>query len=287
MPRKPKKDESLPGPSVAAFTAAMRAIREERGVSVADAAAATRGVSATRLAAIEDGRREPDFVLIMRLARTLGVKSSEFVRRGEILDPAIPLANDVILAALGRAELHKGNDKPGVLYGLLVEHLGLPKGSVTSRRLRPRLRELVIAGDVEEFRRRGYDLLTLTRKGKCRLRAAEPVSLPESPQHRRWREGRTVAAERIGEFRDELRSALDDAAALLADEDAPSDAWYALAGRVEKACKRVGSATHCLREWAEPGDDAADAEEPRIAGRRNYRLWDDASESGKAGQRQR
>jgi transcriptional regulator with XRE-family HTH domain len=274
MPSEPRNDESLPGPSVAAFSAAMRAVREERGISIADAAAATRGVSATRLAAVEDGRREPDFVLIMRLARTLGVKSSEFVHRGEVLDPAMPLADDVILAALGRAELHKGDDKPGVLYLTLVEHLGLRKGAVTSRRLRPRLRELVAAGVVEEFRRRGYDLLALTREGKRRLRDAEPVSLPESPQHRRWREGRTAGTERIGGFRDELRSALDGAAALLADESAPSDAWYALAGRVEKACRRVGSATHCLREWPEPDDAKPEVASGEHGSRRNYRLWD-------------
>jgi transcriptional regulator with XRE-family HTH domain len=274
MPRKPKADDSLPGPSAAAFSAAMKAMREERGVSIADAAAGA-SVPPGRLASVEAGRREPDFVLIMRVARTIGVKPSEFVHRGEILDPAMPLADDLILAALGRAELHKGDDKPGVLYLTLVEHLGLRKGAVTSRRLRPRLRELVAAGDVEEFRRRGYGLLTLTRKGKRRLKDAEPVSLPESPQHRRWREARSAATERIGGFRGDVRSALDEAAVLLADEDATSDAWWALAAALGRACERVGSATHCLREWAEPGDDAADAEEPRIAGRRNYRLWDD------------
>jgi|SRR5579875_1260037 len=274
MVRKTRKDDSLPGPSAAAFSAAMRAMREERGVSVADAAAATRGVSATRLAAVEDGRREPDFVLIMRLARTLGVKSAEFVSRGEILDTAMPLADDVILAALARAELHKGNDKPGVLYATLVEHLGLRKGAVTSRRLRPRLRELVAAGLVGESRRRGYDVLALTPKGRRKLGSAEPVALPESPQHRRWREGRAAATERIGGFRDELRSALDEAAALLADESARSDAWYALAGRVGKACQRVGSATHCLREWPEPDDAQPDAASDEHGGRRNYRLWD-------------
>ncbi|MGO9763606.1 MAG: helix-turn-helix domain-containing protein [Solirubrobacteraceae bacterium] len=284
MSRKPKAEVSLSGPSVAAFSAAMRAMREERGVSVADAAAATRGVSATRLAAVEDGRCEPDFVLIMRLARTLGVKPSEFVHRGEILDPAMPLADDVILAALGRAELHKGGGEPGVLYVTLVEHLGLRKGAVTSRRLRPRLRELVAAGLVGEFRRRGYGLLTLTREGKRRLRDAEPVSLPESPQHRYWREARAAATERVGGFHADVRSALDGAAALLADEDATSDAWYALAVALERACKRVGSATHCLREWAEPGDDAADAPSDERRGRRNYRLWDRAAgESGKTG----
>jgi transcriptional regulator with XRE-family HTH domain len=280
MPRKPKAEESLPGPSVAAFSAGMRAMREERSVSVADAAGAA-GVAPGRLASVEAGRREPDYELILGVSDAIGVRASEFVHRGEILDPAMPLADNVILAALARAELHKGNDKPGVLYLALVEHLGLRKGSVTSRRLRPRLAELVAAGLVEEFRRRGYDLLALTHKGKLRAEAAEPVGLPESPQHRRWRDGRAAATERIGGFRDELRSALDGAAALLADEDATSDAWYALAAALERACKRVGSATHCLREWAEPGDDAADAEEPRLAGRRNYRLWDDDAAAGR------
>lgn len=283
MPRKPRTDESLPGPSAAAFSAAMRAVRVERGVSVADAAAATRGVSAARLAAVEDGRREPDYVLTVRLARTLGVNSSEFVGRAAILDAAMPLADDVILAALARAELHRGDDKRGVLYATLVEHLGLRTGAVTSRRLRPRLRALADAGLVQEFRRRGCDVLALTSKGKRRVRAAEPVALPESPQHREWREARAAATERIGGLRDELRCALDGAAALLADDDATSDAWYALAATLERACKRVGSATHCLREWAEPGDDAADAPSREHRGRRNYRLWDHtADEPGKA-----
>jgi transcriptional regulator with XRE-family HTH domain len=283
MPRKPKQDESLPGPSAAAFSEAMRVMREERGVSVADAAGAA-GVTPGRLASVEVGRREPDYDLILGVGDALGVRPSEFVHRGEILDPAMPLADDMVLAALGRAELHKGDGKPGVLYGVLVEHLGLRKGCVTSRRLRPRLRELVAAGLVGEFRRRGYGLLTLTPKGKRRLTDAEPVALPESPQHGYWREARSAATERIGGFRGDVRSTLDEAAALLADEDATSDEWYALAAAFERACKHIGSATHCLREWAEPGDDAADAPSDEHRGRRNYRLWDRAvGESGKAG----
>jgi transcriptional regulator with XRE-family HTH domain len=272
MPRKPKADDSLPGPSVAAFSAAMRAMREERGVSLANAATAA-GVTPGRLASVEAGRREPDYDLILGVGDALGVRPSEFVHRGEIFDPAMPLADDVILAALGRAELHKGDGKPGVLYGVLVEHLGLRKGAVTSRRFRPRLRELVAAGLVGEFRRRGYGLLTLTRDGKRKLRSAEPVALPESPQHRYWREARAAATERIGSFRGDARSALDEATALLADEDATSDAWYALAAALERACKHVGSATYCLREWTEPGDDEADAPSDEHRGRRNYRLW--------------
>jgi hypothetical protein len=37
------------------------------------------------------------------------------------------------------------------------------------------------------------------------------TTLPEAPQHRRWREARTAATERIAGFRCDLRSALDEA----------------------------------------------------------------------------
>jgi transcriptional regulator with XRE-family HTH domain len=60
----------------------MRAVREERGMSLADAAAGV-GVTPRRLAAVEDGRREPDFELMMRLARVLGTTATEFIRRAE------------------------------------------------------------------------------------------------------------------------------------------------------------------------------------------------------------
>jgi len=64
----------------------MRAMRVERGVSVADAAAGVR-VTPRRLTAVEDGRREADFELIVRLADTLGVRPAEFIGRAEHLEP--------------------------------------------------------------------------------------------------------------------------------------------------------------------------------------------------------
>jgi transcriptional regulator with XRE-family HTH domain len=80
--RMDKGDEPLRGPTAAAVGAAMLALREERGMSLADAAAGAR-VAPGRLAAVEDGRREPDFVLMMRLARVLGTSATEFIRRAE------------------------------------------------------------------------------------------------------------------------------------------------------------------------------------------------------------
>jgi hypothetical protein len=210
----------------------------------------------------------------VHVARALGTTPSKFVLRAErdSAEPGLPDA--LILAAIDRAERHSGRSEPGVLYANVVDHLGLRMGSATGRRLRPRLHDLVAGGLVEQFRRSGRELLTLTPKGARRLRAAGAVVLPESPQHRRWHEGRGAALERVGGFRSDVGAVLAEGAALLADESASSDAWYALAERVEKACRRVGSATHCLREWPEPDDAKPDVDDGEHRSRRNYRLWD-------------
>jgi transcriptional regulator with XRE-family HTH domain len=84
MPRKPDYDESLPGPSAHALSAAMKEVREKRGISVADAATAA-NITPGRLRSVENGRREPDFILIMRVARALGVRAPEFIHRAEQL----------------------------------------------------------------------------------------------------------------------------------------------------------------------------------------------------------
>jgi hypothetical protein len=120
--------------------------------------------------------------------------------------------------------------------------------------------------------------------------------LPESPQHRAWRNARTAAAEELERFRASLRERLRRAELLLDAEPPPhSDAWLELAQELQRACRRVASASHCLYEWSEPDDERPDVDqrsEPgdaeldederarrqaRRAGRRNLRLWDDAT----------
>ena len=110
------------------------------------------------------------------------------------------------------------------------------------------------AGLLEGFKRNGGVVWTLTPKGRKRLASVAPVSLPESPQHCAWREARAATGERIGDFREELRAALDEATFLLSDEEAASEPWFVLGERLQRACLRLGSATHCLYEWAEPDD---------------------------------
>jgi hypothetical protein len=66
-----------------------------------------------------------------------------------------------------------------------------------------------------------------------------------------------------------------------------------MAERLQRVCRRLGSASHCLHEWAEPEDERADIDdhqEPtdkklapdererrqtRRPGRRDIRRWED------------
>jgi len=191
--------------------------------------------------------------------------------------PEGPLSDGLILAALERAESHRGRDEPGVLYAMVVDHLGLRMGSATGRRMRPRFRELEAGGLIRSFKRHGSVVYTFTARGRKRLdtarRAGEVGELPESPQHRAWREARRGSEARMGEFRAALQTLLDEAAALLVDDAASSEAWFVLGERLQRACVWMGSATHCLREWAEPDDASADIDDGPRRGRRNPGLW--------------
>ncbi|HEY0517104.1 MAG TPA: hypothetical protein VGD00_08290, partial [Solirubrobacteraceae bacterium] len=129
----------------------------------------------------------------------------------------------------------------------------------------------------------------------ARAEGREP-RLAESPQHAAWRRARTLARLEIGRLAADLRDSLDSCEQLLARLDGPparaphSDEWFALADRLRRDCRRLGSAQHCLREWHEPDDARADVDDlvddgdaalgeqltivrARRAGRRNTRLW--------------
>lgn len=114
-------------------------------------------------------------------------------------------------------------------------------------------------------------------KGKRRLAAARRrggIELPESPQHRAWRQSRQAATERVEEFRSTLRTELDQAVKLLERKRSPdSDCWHDLARRLGRSCERLGSATYCLYEWVEPDDARADIAPWPLTGRRNTGLW--------------
>jgi DNA-binding PadR family transcriptional regulator len=185
---------------------------------------------------------------------------------------------DLILAAIERAQLHHGTGRPGVLFRHIVEHLGLTPGAWITRQVRPAVERLAADGLTESSRSKGHVYWALTASGRKRLgrvrRTGRLPALPESPQHRHWREGRETAVGQIAALREDLRHKLETAMAKLdADQDAKSDEIIADGAQLREAYWRLGAATYCLREWAEPNDGRADSEDYVRRGRRNLGAW--------------
>jgi transcriptional regulator with XRE-family HTH domain len=63
---------------------AIRELREQRGVDAGDLAAAA-GVDLKRVDALENGRLDPNFQLLVRLAQAMDVRTSAFFVRAEQL----------------------------------------------------------------------------------------------------------------------------------------------------------------------------------------------------------
>jgi hypothetical protein len=105
-------------------------------------------------------------------------------------------------------------------------------------KLRPKLEELEACGLIEKSRRHSVDVWGLTAKDRRRLEAVgDKLTLPESPQHRRWREARLAASQRIAGFRSDVRGVLDEALDLLEmAPEAHSATWFALTNRLHGTC---------------------------------------------------
>jgi hypothetical protein len=198
-------------------------------------------------------------------------------------------SKDLALAAIERAEVHRTHadpdlyrakpDRRGVLLATIKEHLGLTPGGWTTIRLRPTWNELQASGLIEQSRRSGLTVWKLTSAGEKHLdnarQSGDIGSLPESPQHQQWREARTIAGERIGEFGEMLQALLSEAAGLLdAHDPADSDTWHALGQRLQRACYRLESASYCLREWPEPDDSRPDTTPHGKGGCRSIKRFD-------------
>jgi hypothetical protein len=193
--------------------------------------------------------------------------------------PDAPVSDDMILAAIERAERHRNpKSPPGISLPTLKEHLGVPHHGGTTRRLRPRLKTLKHAELIEQYRRNGPDAITLTDTGQRRLDAVRgEITLPEAPQHKAWREAQLAASQRIAGFRSDLRGTLDEAIALLeADHEADSNTWFDISERLRHTSRLLASAIHCLREWPEPDDSRIDIDDPpyKQQGRRHVWGWD-------------
>ncbi len=204
------------------------------------------------------------------------------------------------LAAVDRAVRHDRMGTPrGVPVWVLYEHLGITSRSRAGRCLRAQLATLD-GLSLTRGKRHGVETWELTRAGKRRLsrrRAkGELPELPESPQHRAWRDARALAEQRLEGFWTALLDDVERTHDLLRCPCVPgrpdSDVWFELAERLHQECRRLASATYCLSEWREPDDARADADHytdpgdgaldprerarrrARRAGRRNTRLWD-------------
>ncbi len=77
LPRRPKKTKEL-----ALLGGAVRELREQRRLSESELAAEV-GVGEHRIQALEAGRLDPDYVLLVRLAKVLGVRAGALVSRAE------------------------------------------------------------------------------------------------------------------------------------------------------------------------------------------------------------
>lgn len=133
-------------------------------------------------------------------------------------------------------------------------------------RLLPRLDALVAERLLGTRRHHGFDIWRLTDDGRARLEAARQTGavgeLPESPQHSLWRRARASAAERIESLRVSARAGTEEALGLLdARQRVRSDAWLLLAARLGEIYRRLGLASYCLYEWAEPDDARADIDD--------------------------
>jgi hypothetical protein len=228
--------------------------------------------------------------------RGAGVRSSRVPRdRGGELRRFEPVSDELVLAAVDRAERHREREGEGVMMSDIAEHLGFVHGSWTTRRLRPQIEAFIAAGLLVRSRRHGVVIWGLTSTGRGRVaQTSGSVVLPESPQHRLWRQARALAAERIDGVCEHAAGVLEAAMDALDSEGVRSDAWFALAERLQSACWQLGSVTYCLSEWAEPDNASADVDnrtEPgdeqidpedlggvryRRGGRRNVWKWTDA-----------
>ena len=205
--------------------------------------------------------------------------------------------DELVLAAIERAERHQA---PASIGGARVGDPRTPRAgaALSARAPRPRPAGRIAGRRLARMRAppRRRDVGTHQRRSPPRAprgaRRRGCCALPESPQHRAWRNARTAAAQELERFQRLLRERLEHATALLDAEPPPhSDAWLELAEELQRACRRLASASHCLYEWAEPDDARADIDthdeagdrrlapaqrrlmRARRAGRRNIRLW--------------
>jgi hypothetical protein len=177
-----------------------------------------------------------------------------------------PVSDELVLAAVDRAERHREVQRDGVSWADIVAHLGFVRNGWTTLQLRPQRDALIAEGLLAAGRRLGFEVWGLTDAGRAHLEAARQTApigeLPESPQHRAWRRARANSAERIDPLRANARRGAEEALALLdAHRRTRSDTWLLVASRLDGVYRQLGLVTYQLYEWAEPDDARADVDD--------------------------
>ena len=186
--------------------------------------------------------------------------------KGDELGPSVPVSDERLLLAIGRAWDHIAPERTRLHRSQIARHLGFVHNGATTRRLRPQIEKLKRGGYLEEFCKRGARYLRPTGRGERRIaalrRSGDQEPLPESPQHREWRQARNLADERVEEILAELDRALDQARAVrrvsIEDIDGGSKEVRAMGKRLEARFHLLAIAVYCLFEWPEPEEDACD-----------------------------
>jgi hypothetical protein len=176
------------------------------------------------------------------------------------LGPSGPVSDDAVLAAVARAERI---EKRRVAIREIAEHLGWRYSGRATTRLRPPLARMVASGllvsaDVPRRKIRWKEWRT-TEVGRRHLAAAGPIDLPESPQHRRWRQDRDVALWAMDSVRADARQVIDRAYDLLWDRrvERPiteAEIW-GITRDFEEAMRTFGLAVQMCERWPEPTDE--------------------------------
>ena len=203
-----------------------------------------------------------------------------------------PVSGLTLLTAVERAERHDVGPEKRTSSRDVAEHLGFLWSPAVGRKLTPLLLALESDGWLTLGERAGGGSLRcrLTRRGQNRLQTARRAvvpealldSLPESPQHRTWRQIRGAAVAGANDFLGSATTAVQEAETVLLNPMlAPSMELMAIGQRLRLHFWRLASVTYCLHEWAEPNERSADLEEKPQAGfwpfpRRAMGRWPDA-----------
>jgi hypothetical protein len=176
--------------------------------------------------------------------------------------PKVP-SDGLILAAVDRACRHSPRPPLGATRWEVLEHLGVAKRTRAARVVRERLEALADAGVLERGKAHSNLLWRLSGRGERRVRAVDAFGeLPESPQHRRWRDAREAAPGHLERGLAALGGAIGEASKLReAKRPVGSDAWLLAGLRLCSACRLLAKATHCLYEWPEPDDAQVDVDD--------------------------